>query len=801
MKLKKYILIVFVLPFFSFNIYANSVEIFSDIRTKENNLDYTEAIFSPDNQYLVYSFGKSNAYFYNIKEARISFHIDFEKTAIIRKIEFSPNGELLAIITANASEYTDCLMYVYDTKEFDLLYEKRIFYYAPSKDSSLFSSNNEYLIVCQRNFSRKLSDDVLNPQDITLNFLDSRTGTPIKVFSSRLLINNITVSSDNKKILISYGLSTSSSLNWFLWNITGTTIQETEIPQIYSNMLKFTDDSKYIYSENKVWNAENGTYIKSFTSNIAQYIKKVSINEKIAILSDYGYLGFIKIPIKDNFYKEIFLDNVNIYDFEGYERTNNIDTSVLQSAGYLQHSNISNNNEYMCSTCLEDGSVFLSRTNWEPNKKHTEKPICKISVFENDEWIVLSPDGFYNTSPNGDKYVHIRYNLDVYDLKQFTKAYHQPEVLIARAFGKKDPQCVTYYGNILLSSPPPLISAVQNDIIDNCLLVNLRVLNYGNNTVTDVSFFRNGKYLGNSKKEFKNYVISEKIDSIEMNIPIDLENGKNYIEIVANTEICYGIQTIILESDFIGKKESDLYVLSIGINKYMQTEQNPTTSFLPNLIHAVEDSKAMSLVLEEKLSDYKNIHITQINDDVAITPNKENILKSISMFEKMSENDDAIIFIAAHGLTNKGVFYIFPNDYKTAAYSSDIIDYSSAISIEEILSKLTFLGRKIVLLDSCMSGGIQNNYYVKTLQNKSVAILTAAQENELAQENSKSGGLFTQSLISYLNNQNPEDYNLKEMANYIYDEVRNLSRFEKRGRIKQSPYFCIPDGFSNFSFK
>lgn len=769
------------------NANSTSVAIYTDIQTRKDSFNRTDAVFSPDSKYVVHTFGKPSIYFYNIYDASISFRIDYDKSMIVKHIEFSPDGNYMAVIIGNFYNDHECLLYVYETKIYSLIFEKKIFNNSYEiQESKLFTSDSQYIVFCE--------DFVEGTELVFLNF---KTSQIEKHFHSRGPIDEIIVSNDSKKILVQYG---SWNRNfWYLWHLDKNTYIEDETTVDWKDDLQFSPDSKYFFTEERVWNAISGKFIKSFKSDILKKIKKISYDDKYVLLD---YAGYTKTPYTEDFYEKNFLNELEIGKLtKDCECTERINYDCYINAGKWFHTNISDNLEYIVATDTEDRSILLSKANFQLNKRQNETPLFKISVFNDNEWISLTPDGFYNSSPNGDKHVHIRYNLDVYDLTQFTKAYFQPEVLIARAFGKTEPQCVTYYGNILLSSPPPLISAVQNDIIDNCLPVNLRVLNYGNNTVTDVSFFRNGKYLGNSKKEFKNYVISEKIDSIEMNIPIDLENGKNYIEIVANTEICYGIQTIILESDFIEKKESDLYVLSIGINKYMQTELNPTTSFLPNLIHAVEDSKAMSLVLEEKLSDYKNIHITQINDDVAITPNKENILKSISMFDKMSENDDAIIFIAAHGLTNKGVFYIFPNDYKTVAYSSDIIDYSSAISIEEILSKLTFLGRKIVLLDSCMSGGIQNNYYVKTLQNKSVAILTAAQENELAQENSKTGGLFTQSLISYLKNQNPEDYNLNEMANYIYDEVRNLSRFEKRGRIKQSPYFCIPEGFSNFSFK
>lgn len=764
------------------NAKSNSVFIYTDIQTGKDTHNRTDAIFSPDSKYVVHTFGKPSIYFYNIYDANISFRIDYDKSMTVEHIEFSPDGNYMVVIIDNFHNHHEFFLYVYETEAYNLKFEKHIHNGSYKiNESKIFTADSKYLVLCQT-----------TTQNTELVFLSVEVGEIKKSFVSNGSIGEVVISNDYKKVLVQ------RNWNWYLWHIDNNNYIENVTTIDWKDDLHFSPDSKYFFNDTHVWNAISGKFIKTYKSDILRKIKKLS-NDNNYILLDYA--GYTKISYSEDFYERVFLDELVIEKLtKDSERTNRINYDCYTNAGNSFHRNISNNLEYIVATDNKDRSILLSKTNFQVNKRQKENPLFKISVFDDNEWISLTPDGFYNSSPNGDKYVHIRYNLDVYDLTQFTKAYFQPSVLIARALGKTDPQCVTYYGNILLSSPPPLISVVQKDIIDNCLTVNLRVLNYGNNTITDISFYRNGKYLGNSKKDFNCYVISEKIDSIEMNIPIGLENGKNYIEIVANTDICYGIQTIVLNSEFIEKKEADLYILSIGINKYIQVEENLNTSYLPNLIHAVEDSKAMTLVLEEKLSDYKNIHITQINDDTTVKPNKEDILESISMFEKMSENDDAIIFIAAHGLTNNGIFYILPNDYKTSVNTPEIVDYSSAISIEEILSKLTFLGRKLVLLDSCMSGGIQNNYYVKTLQNKSVAILTAAQENELAQESANDGGLFTQSLISYFDESDPKTYNLINMSKYIYDEVREMSRLEKRGKIRQNPAFFIPDGFSNFSF-
>lgn len=784
MKLIRMLFIVF-LPFvFICNVYSNTVAIYTDIQTKKGSFNWTDALFSPDSKYVVHTFGKPCIYFYNIYDANISFRIDYDKSMTVEHIEFSPDGNYMAVIVDNFYNHDECFLCIYETKNYSLRFIKHIYNGSYTiRESKLFTYDSKYIVFCQTLI-----------QNTEIVFLNTETGEYDRRLLAKYPIDEIVISNDCKKILVQYGIGNRS---WYLWHIEKDNFVETLTTIDWKDDLQFSPDSKYFFNEDHVWNANTGQFIKTFKSDVLKIIKKISNDNKHILLD---YLGYTKVSYREDFYEKIFLDELELKSLKNNsEYTNRINYDCYTNAGKYFHTNISDNLEFIVATDTEDRSILLCKANFQLNKKQEENPICKISVFTDNEWISLTPDGFYNSSPNGDKYVHIRYNLDVYDLSQFTKSYFQPDVLIARVLEKPDPKCVAYYGDIMLSSPPPIISIVQNEIIENCFHVQLRVLNYGKNVITDVSFYRNGKYLGNTQNEFKKYITAEKIDSIEIDVPLELEKGKNYIEIVANTDICYGMQTIILESEIIEKKDSDLYILSIGINKYLQPQEDQDSNIVSNLHHAVEDSKAITSILKEKLSDYKSIHINQINDDAAIKPTKDKILESISMFEQMSENDDAIIFIAAHGVINNGSFYILPNDYKINN-DSEIIDYSSAISIEDILNKLTFLGRKIVLLDSCMSGGIQKNYTIKTFQNKSIALLTAAQENEFALESANKGGLFTQSLISYFSSVTPESYNLNEMAKFIYDEVRDMSRIEKRGRIKQSPYFCIPDGFSDFSF-
>lgn len=779
MKLNKYIVIAFVFSFFCFNIYSNSVSIFGDIQSKEDILNRTEACFSPDDKYVVHTFGKSSIYFYSIQEASISFQIDYEKSLAIEKIEFSPDGKYMAVIVDSLYTRANCILYVYETATYSLLFESNVFNNRYEiQESKLFSSDSQYIIFCGTFI-----------EGTELVFLNPETGQIEKHFHSRGFIDEIIVSNDSKKVLVKYCISEENSNYWYLWHLDKNTYYEDKTTVDWKDDLQFSPDSKYFFTEDHVWNADTGNFIKSFKSNIIRKIKSITDDNKYILLD---YAGYTKLPYSEDFYNKIFLEEMEVKFSRGFEKTNKVDYDCFTNAGGWFHTNISHNLEFIVATNTEDRSVILSKSNFKVDKKEKEKPLCKISVFENNEWISYTPDGFYNSSPNGDKYIHIRYNLDVYDLNQFTKAYFQPDVIVSRTLGLPEPKCVNYYGDILLSSPPPLIVICDKKVTDNKLFLTLRVLNNSNEKISDISVFNNGKYLGNTQNVYKSCIVLENSDSLEMGISVVLDYGQNYIEIVANTDICYGLQTISINSDNTSKIDSDLYVLSIGINNYNSSE-------LQNLKHAVEDSKAIIDTFSKKNTRYQNIHVMEINDYSKTKPVKDEILKGFYFFENMTENDDAVIFIAAHSIMNNGLFYILPKDY-SISNNSEKIDFSTAITIGEILSKLNTFGRKIILLDSCMSGGVGNNYAIKTLQNKSISLLTASQENELAQESSFDGGYFTQSVISYFNESNSKTYNLTDMSKYIYNEVREMSRLEKRGRVRQNPVFFIPEGFSNFTF-
>jgi WD40 repeat protein len=75
--------------------------------------------------------------------------------------------------------------------------------------------------------------------------------------------------------------------------------------------------------------------------------------------------------------------------------------------------------------CFDDGTMRLCDTS-------TGKVIALFIGFIDGEWVVMSPEGYYNASPNGDQYLNVRIGENVYDIDQYRSTYHNPE-LVAQA--------------------------------------------------------------------------------------------------------------------------------------------------------------------------------------------------------------------------------------------------------------------------------------------------------------------------------------------------------------------------------
>lgn len=315
-----------------------------------------------------------------------------------------------------------------------------------------------------------------------------------------------------------------------------------------------------------------------------------------------------------------------------------------------------------------------------------KKEIVKLISSKNGEWIIATPDGYYNSSPEGSNLIHWSSidRKETYSFEQFESLFRRPDIIKARLSGdlnagKPAPEL----------TPPPSVEIAGNLRFKETLTKSetLTVITYSKRVVESLRIFNNGRPL----KEIK---INAKEKQISIDVP--LIRGANRITVVAYDD--RGFSSNPKNLDVISKDSSlprpNLYFLGVGISSY----PNLPASWQLDFAHT--DVKAIIRALQsQKGAIFREVHSKIIANTNATVDSIAYALKDLS---EISKNDIVIIALAGHGLKDKdGKFYFLTSKGSPAELEKSGLSWSI---FGDHLSRIK--GRVVLFLDACHSGSI-----------------------------------------------------------------------------------------------
>jgi hypothetical protein len=468
-----------------------------------------------------------------------------------------------------------------------------------------------------------------------------------------------------------------------------------------------------------------------------------------------------------------------------------------------------------------DGKQILSGSDdntiklWDVN---TGREIAQLIGFIDGEWLVIMPDKYYNSSPNGDKYLNVRVGNSVYGIDQYRSTFYRPQIVEARLQGRPDPVHITTTIQDAAANVPPVvvIRSPENgvELSANRVELSVSVIDQ-RQPIKTVKVLVNGRLAGGESMrgsisgirgvdmELENTQIRliGNQNRVEFRLPVTLDPGVNRIEVIANNPYSEGRDSVEVNYKQTTAQQNilpNLWILSIGINRY-------DSPLLDNLDYAVNDAREIINVFktqEGKL--YRKVNSLLVADGAAVIPTRDNIVDKFAFLKQAGQRDVVMLFIAGHGVNDlDGNFYFMPSD---AAFNDDgTIRISKAISYRDIQSVLDVPGQKLVFIDSCHSEGVSgrktrgadNNQLVRALQDNSTVIFTASRGSEKSQESKDfKHGIFTYAIIQGMKGGadlfKKGQITMKELDAYVSEMVPKLTNGA------QHPTTNTPDGYINF---
>lgn len=433
-------------------------------------------------------------------------------------------------------------------------------------------------------------------------------------------------------------------------------------------------------------------------------------------------------------------------------------------------------------TASLDGSIRI----WDVSEGREVAVL--IGMKERDDWVVVTPDGLFDGSPEGmEKLVAWRFGNEVQALELFFNEYYYPG-LLAEILKGKAPQAPRDIAQLDRRQPQIEMSLAEpqsngSELIDS-RTVSVRVevaeakadaQRPQGSGAQDVRLFRNGSLV----KIWRGDVLQGE-PSISLGVEVPIVAGENRLTAYAfnRDSIKSADATLVITGDESLKRAGTAYILAIGINQYANADYN--------LRYAVPDARAFAEELQRQqtaLGGFGQVEVIPLLNEEAT---KTNILHALArlggkqtrplpsgapgVLEKLqrAEPEDAVfVYYAGHGTAAGDRFYLIPHDLgyqgKREELDERAVETILAHSISDEDLELAFetidAGRLLLVIDACNSGqaleaeekrrGPMNSKGLAQLAyEKGMYILTAAQGYQAALEVAQLGhGLLTYALV------------------------------------------------------
>lgn len=468
---------------------------------------------------------------------------------------------------------------------------------------------------------------------------------------------------------------------------------------------------------------------------------------------------------------------------------------------------------------LVSGSADQTLRLWDLEAQSAEvQPLLSIFIAQDNEWVAWTPQGYYTSSLNGDKYIgwHVNHGVnqaaDFYPASQFKAQFYRPDVvneylrtrgnleLALKTADEKRGINTSANKNPVVPNvrdlAPPVPYFIQPDENENLTettseryLVKAAAKKSRPETpdVAELSLFINGTPLA---------TVNDR--RLEMNVP--LKPGENTLALFATNTEKVTSQPAVVKINFKGhaaKTSQKIMFLGIGMARYQITGRD--------LNYADQDAIKVKELFESQRnkSPFGDV-LAEVYTNEQV--NKDLVLDKLDWLKKAERGDLVVIFLSGHGGLYEDDYYFYTYQHnKDADYER--YDVSWRLLIRGL--KAITNANVILFLDTCHAGAVTgkakgDDAFEKALRdlqqnNPGKMIFVSSRGNELSYElDGKEGrthGAFTYALIQGLLGKAD---NLDKDGIVYTNEIGPWLETEVPKLKPQNPQYTKPDDIPGF---
>lgn len=569
----------------------------------------------------------------------------------------------------------------------------------------------------------------------------------------------------------------------------------TPIPVIYNNF-----DHKY-----SIQHTKGGKY--GYSDAVLQIIKDNRFIERIVRGAHDGYehrtYGFMK--------QGLIISGGNNGHLKAYNLKGKLVADFIGHTGTIW--SVASDGSVLVSGSSDQTIKYWNIENMTENNSEVQivHPMLNIFISEDDEWVVWSNSGYYNSSIGGDRFVGYHVNrgfgksADYFRSDRFFRTYYQPDVINNILKLKNEEKAIAFISNkrriknidIEKILPPLIRLNMASELVtyNREITVDFEVKQQSEYSISGINIFVNGREI---KERGMKASDSDKYNEKHIIKKIPVPYGSSVIKILARNRFATS-NPVFINIERRGEERvyrPNLYVLSVGVSKYDNSNYD--------LDYAALDAEAVINIFKDQNKLYQNVSYRLLTNEKA---KRGNILDGIDwLINEATQKDVVIMFIAGHGVNDEF------NNYYFLGYDSDADKLRrTAVKWVEFKDIITNLPSKVIFfVDACHAGNIlggnkkRGEVDIITAIKDLIAagtgqiIMTATTDNAAAYEDPNwQHGAFTKALTDGLKNMKADfDKNdivtIKELDYYITKRVKELTNGHQR------PTTIVPESIPDF---
>ncbi len=418
----------------------------------------------------------------------------------------------------------------------------------------------------------------------------------------------------------------------------------------------------------------------------------------------------------------------------------------------------------------------------------TGKEQARLFSFTDGEWIAITPEGYFNASPGGAKYLNVRVGNQIYSIDNFYERFFNPVYVVNVLQGRQAEVTADIRQGVLQPPEVRITSPSPGSVFSaDTLTVKVAARDTGGG-IDEIRLYHNGKALGGDQRAVK--VVSRGDETIREYVVLLVDGVNTFRAVGFSKDRTESNPAELIIKLAAPSREVSLHVISVGINRY----KNPAL----NLNYAEPDAKGIAEFFRKQSGGlFKKVDIREIYNEQAT---RDHILMQLKGLQNTSPQDAVLIYLAGHGESLNDKWYFIPHELTYPEREEDV--KTRGISSDELSGWIKNIrAQKVLLLvDACKSGavlvafrGFEDRKALSQLSRSTgVHVVAASTKDQFAAEVKDLGhGVFTYTLLEGLKGKAArpgESVTVRKLMGYVEEQLPEITK-----KYKQEAQYPVVD--------